>query len=45
MKGLQMVDDLATYFFEGNYFMDRCLEVVKASYKEVYMDIQKMSEQ
>jgi len=48
---LQMADDLASYFFEGNYFMDRCLkfghmiEVVTASYKEVYKDMQKMSEQ
>jgi hypothetical protein len=37
-KGLQMEDDLASYFFEGNYFMDRFLkfgymiEVVTASY-------------
>jgi len=45
-----MADDLDSYFFEGNYFMDRCLkfghmiEVVTASYK-VYKDMQKMSEQ
>lgn len=50
-KGLQMVDDLASYFFEGNYFMDRCpefghmIEVVTASYKEVYKDMQKMAAQ
>jgi len=41
----------ASYFFEGNYFMDWCLkfgqmiEVVMASYKEVYKDMQKMAEQ
>jgi hypothetical protein len=46
-----MVDDLASYFFEGNCFMDRCLkfghmiEVVTTSYKEVCKDMQKMSEQ
>jgi hypothetical protein len=48
-KGLWMVDDLASYFFEGIYFMDRFLkfghmiEVVMASYKEVYKDMQKMA--
>jgi len=42
---------IANYIFEGNYFMDWCLkfghmiEVVMASYKEVYKDMQKMAEQ
>jgi hypothetical protein len=44
-----MVDDLASYFFEGNYFMDRFLKFghmvdVMASYKEVYKDMQKMAD-
>jgi hypothetical protein len=49
-KGLQMEDDLANYFFEGNCFMDRFLkfghiiEVVTASYMEVYKGMQKMAD-